>query len=234
MTFYNSYFVFTHLNKIVLQKKKIDTQLKLHIPYYLVLIHQFVTLGYCYSNYLFSFQQNSLLFLNIKFLISFYFQMNLFIFLPVICLFLHDVSPSLGKLSTRAIKCVFLGYFSLRKGNQCYSSKIRKVLHVCQCHHFEKTIFFPSFIHDDDFVQQVFPIPLVEPLVSLVHDTLNQSNAQSSMSTKPSLPPIISYQHMTQMANLILHGKSSSSNPSPHHSIPWFLIMKILGWLIAL
>jgi hypothetical protein len=34
--------------------------------------------------------------------------------------FVHDLSPGRDKLSPRAVKCVFLGYYRVQKGYQCY------------------------------------------------------------------------------------------------------------------
>jgi len=52
---------------------------------------------------------------------------------------------------------------------------------------FEETPFFPSCTQEVDFVQQVFLIPLVEPLGFHAHDTLNQTNIPIS-SPSPSPP----------------------------------------------
>ena len=36
------------------------------------------------------------------------------------CAYAHDYNPSLDKLSTKALKCVFVGYSNTQKGYRCY------------------------------------------------------------------------------------------------------------------
>lgn len=41
--------------------------------------------------------------------------------------YVHDQSPTRGKLDPRAIKCVFLGYSSTKKGYKCYHPSTKKI-----------------------------------------------------------------------------------------------------------
>ncbi|RDX80742.1 hypothetical protein CR513_38674, partial [Mucuna pruriens] len=76
--------------------------------------------------------------------------------------FVHDVSLSRNKLSTRAIKCVFLGYSRLQKGYKCYSSFTKRHYLSADVTFFEETMFF-STKDDFDSIQQALPILYLRP-----------------------------------------------------------------------
>jgi len=52
--------------------------------------------------------------------------------------------PDLDKLPTRTIKCVFLGYYRLQKGYECYSHEIQKYYLFAYVTLFEPTPFPPT------------------------------------------------------------------------------------------
>ena len=56
--------------------------------------------------------------------------------------FVHNVPLGLDKLSTKAIKCVFLGYSRLHKGYKCYSPSIKRYYMSTDVTFFENTPFF--------------------------------------------------------------------------------------------
>ena len=62
--------------------------------------------------------------------------------------FVHDLSLGLDKLSSRALKCVFLGYSRLQKGYQCYSPETKKYYMSANVTFFEQTPYFSSSIQD--------------------------------------------------------------------------------------
>jgi len=83
-----------------------------------------------------------------------YFKL-LLVFLVVFCTWLIF---SLDKLSARAIKCVFLGYYRLQERYRCYSPETKRYYMSANVNVFE----VPS-LHEVDYVQQIFPIIVVEP-----------------------------------------------------------------------
>jgi len=67
--------------------------------------------------------------------------------LDVLC-FVHDVSTTLDKLSTRAIKCVFWGYSCLSEGYKRYSPKNKSYCMSTKVTFFENIPFSLSFVQD--------------------------------------------------------------------------------------
>ena len=122
--------------------------------------------------------------------------------------FVHDMSPSLHKLSARSIKCVFLGYSRLQKGYQCYSPETKKYYMTAHVTFFEQSPFFPTTTCDSNFVQHVLPIPFIESPAPIVQNIVSNP-------TEPLAPPIFTYQRRNQMASPILQGESSFEGDSP-------------------
>ena len=131
--------------------------------------------------------------------------------------FVHDLSPSLGKLSARSIKCVFLGYSRLQKGYKCYSPTTRRYYMSADVT-FEGTPFFSPSVDHTSSLQEVLPIPSPCPL----------GNSNQNVSVVPSFPPnspevasppLITDQHRTRQIGFPLpevsprDPRSSSTSP---------------------
>jgi len=119
--------------------------------------------------------------------------------------FVHDLSLELDKLSTRAVKFVFLDHFRLQKEYHCSSSRTKKYYMSANVTFFELILYYSSSIQDVYSIQQVLPIPLVESIVPCASDSPN--SVQNPI--EPSSPSLITYQSMIQMTSPMLLGKSS-------------------------
>ncbi|CAH9069280.1 unnamed protein product [Cuscuta europaea] len=80
--------------------------------------------------------------------------------------FVQDLSPSLDKLSPRAIKCIFLGYSRVQKGYRCYSPSTHRFYTSADVSFFEDQPYFTPQVEVES-VSQVLPIPHLTPLSPL-------------------------------------------------------------------
>nr|KYP56835.1 Regulation of nuclear pre-mRNA domain-containing protein 1B [Cajanus cajan] len=84
--------------------------------------------------------------------------------------FVHDVSPDLDKLFTKAIKCVFLCYSRLQKGYRCHSPMTKKYMSVDVSYHRLSLLYF-------SFVSYISPFTIPKN----VHEVLNHSGWRQAM-----------------------------------------------------
>jgi len=126
--------------------------------------------------------------------------------------FVHQMSPTLDKLSPRSIKCVFLGYCRSQKGYRCYDPVSHKFFHSADVTFFESTPYFTQSYPYSDLEQSVtLPLPLPLPSPSqhpaTAVDRLSHPDLQvyTRRAPPPSSVPVSAPQEST----------SPSSNPSP-------------------
>ncbi|RVW19974.1 Retrovirus-related Pol polyprotein from transposon TNT 1-94 [Vitis vinifera] len=77
--------------------------------------------------------------------------------------FVHILTPGQDKLSAKAMKCLFLGYFRLQKGYRCYSLETHRYFISSDVTFFEDSPFF-STTSESLPVSEVLSIPIVSPL----------------------------------------------------------------------
>ena len=75
--------------------------------------------------------------------------------------FVHILTPGQDKLSAKATKCIFLGYFRLHKGYRCYSPKTHQYFLSADVNFFEDSPFFSS--SESLPVSKVLPLPIISP-----------------------------------------------------------------------
>ena len=75
--------------------------------------------------------------------------------------FVHILTSGQDKLSTKATKCVFLGYSRLRRGYHCYSPDTNRYFIFADVTFFEDSSFFSSAVRPS--TPDVLSIPLVLP-----------------------------------------------------------------------
>ncbi|WVY96008.1 hypothetical protein V8G54_028159 [Vigna mungo] len=123
------------------------------------------------------------------------------------------MSPGLDKLSTCAIKCVFLSYSCLQKRYRCYSLKTKNYYMFVNVTFFEETPYFSPSAQDIHLIQHVLPILVAESSIPSVHANVNFS--QSLL--EPSSPLIDILHHKTPRNNPVIqeYSESSTSNSSP-------------------
>ena len=96
---------------------------------------------------------------------SLLFPDQLLYFLPprVFCCtcFVHILTPGQDKLSTKATKCIFLGYSRLQKGYRCYSSETHRYFLSADVTFFKNSPFFS--ISESLLVSKVLPLPIIFP-----------------------------------------------------------------------
>ena len=73
--------------------------------------------------------------------------------------FVHILTPGQDKLSAKATKCVFLGYFHLQRGYRCYSLDTNRYFISANVTFFEDPPFFSSVVRHS--ILDVLSIPLV-------------------------------------------------------------------------
>jgi len=101
-------------------------------------------------------------------------------------IFVHVHSPYWGKLDPRAIKCVFIGYASNKKGYKCYHPQSRKVYVSKDVTFHETKSFFPSSHLQRESIQEaevleLSPFPLLQDFILRVN---NKDPAPASLPKK--------------------------------------------------
>ena len=84
--------------------------------------------------------------------------------------FVHILTSGKDKLSTKATKCVFLGYSRLQQGYRCYSLDTHRYFFSADVTFFENSSLFPT-THSPNF--DVISLPLIY----LILDTSNVPQA---------------------------------------------------------
>ena len=75
--------------------------------------------------------------------------------------FVHILTPGQDKLSTKATKCIFLGYPTLQKGYRCYSSETHRYFLSADATFFDDSLFFST--SESLPVSEVLPLPIISP-----------------------------------------------------------------------
>ena len=73
--------------------------------------------------------------------------------------FVHILTPEQDKLSTKATKCIFLGYSRLQKGYRCYSPQTHQYFLSADVTFFDDSPFFSS--SESLPVTKVLPLPII-------------------------------------------------------------------------
>ena len=73
----------------------------------------------------------------------------------------HILTLGQDKLSTKATKCIFLGYSRLQKGYRCYSPQTLRYFLSAYVTFFEDSPFFSS--SESLHVTEVLPLPIISP-----------------------------------------------------------------------
>jgi hypothetical protein len=93
--------------------------------------------------------------------------------------FVHQLVPGVDKLSPRAVKCIFFGYFRTQKGYRCYSPSLHRFFTCADVTFFESTPYYSESYSPID-LDESFPLPCPIPLPS------PESSTESSSPPSPS------------------------------------------------
>ena len=75
--------------------------------------------------------------------------------------FVHTLTPGQDKLSTKATKCIFLGYSRRQKGYRCYSPDTHRYFLFADVTFYENSPFFLS--SESLPIYEVLPLPYISP-----------------------------------------------------------------------
>ena len=75
--------------------------------------------------------------------------------------FVHILNPGQDKLSAKATKCIFLGFFRLQKGYRCYYPQTHRYFLSADVTFFEDSLFFSS--SQSLPVTEILPLPIISP-----------------------------------------------------------------------
>ena len=101
--------------------------------------------------------------------------------------FVHILTPGQDKLSTKAKKCVFLGYSRLQMSYRCYSPNTNCYFISVDVTFFEDSSFFSSTVHPS--IPDVFSIPLVLPSPDFPSPPTDVVTRPLQVYTRPPRPP---------------------------------------------
>ena len=102
--------------------------------------------------------------------------------------FVHILTPGQDKLSTKATKCIFLGYSRLQKGFRCYSSKTHRHFLVADVTFFEDSSFFST--SESLLVSEVLPLSIISPLDAMSSRPLQVYHRRHRVFVPPSLAEV--------------------------------------------
>lgn len=78
--------------------------------------------------------------------------------------FVHDLSPGKDKLSTKILKCIFIGYSCIKKGYRCFFPQLQWYIFSSDITFFEGSPFFSVSVSPDEICNlDVRDIPFVIP-----------------------------------------------------------------------
>ena len=82
--------------------------------------------------------------------------------------FVRDVRPQVSKLDPKSLKCIFVGYFHVKKGYKCYCPTLRRYFMFTDVAFFEITQFsLPPTVtsprEDDDLLVYYVSLPVPTP-----------------------------------------------------------------------
>ena len=155
----------------------------------------------------------------------------LYFFLPRVfgcTCFVHILTPGQDKLSTKATKCIFLGYSRLPKGYRCYSPQTHRYFLFADVTFFEDSPFFSS--SESLPVTEVLPLPIISlprfddvssRPIQVYHRrhcaavTLPSAEAPADSLPLPSASPTPARPVADNLPIALRKGNRSTSNPHP-------------------
>ncbi|RVX09482.1 Retrovirus-related Pol polyprotein from transposon TNT 1-94 [Vitis vinifera] len=102
--------------------------------------------------------------------------------------FVHILTPGQDKLSTKATKCIFLGYSRLQKGYCCYSSETHRYFLSADVTFFEDSPFFS--ISESLPISEVLPLPIISPPDAVPFRLLQVYHRRHRVPVPPSLAEV--------------------------------------------
>ena len=131
--------------------------------------------------------------------------------------FVHILTPGQDKLSTKATKCVFLGYSCLQKGYRSYSPDINRYFISVDVTFFEDSSFFSSAAYSH--VSDVLSIPLLlsspdfpSPPMDVVTRQLQVSTHCPRPRPRPPTGPLVESSSTPQSSHALV--------PQPPNDLP--------------
>ncbi|RVW72021.1 Retrovirus-related Pol polyprotein from transposon RE1 [Vitis vinifera] len=94
----------------------------------------------------------------------------------------------MDKLSTKATKCIFLGYSRLQKGYRCYSSETHRYFLSADVTFFEDSPFFST--SKSLLVSEVLPLPIISPPDAVPSCPLKVYHCRHHVVVSPSLAEV--------------------------------------------
>ena len=150
----------------------------------------------------------------------------LFCLPPCVC-FVHILTPRQDKLSTKATKCVFLGYSRIQMGYRCYSPNNNRYFISVDVTFFEDSSFSSATLLS---VPKVLTIPLVLPSPDFPSPLTNVMTRPLQVYTRlprPPTRPLIDSSSMPQSPSAPVQ-QSSDDLPIAIRKVPSLLLTHIL------
>ncbi|RVW90254.1 Retrovirus-related Pol polyprotein from transposon RE2 [Vitis vinifera] len=93
------------------------------------------------------------------------------------------------KISTRATKCIFVGYYRLQKGYRCYSSETHRYFLSADVTFFEDSPFFST--SESLPISEVLPLPIISPPDAMPSRPLQVYHRRHRIPVPPSLAEVL-------------------------------------------
>ncbi|RVW60977.1 Retrovirus-related Pol polyprotein from transposon RE2 [Vitis vinifera] len=122
--------------------------------------------------------------------------------------FVHILTPGQDKLSTKAMKCLFLGYSRLQKGYRCYSLETHRYFISADVTFFEDSPFFST-------TSESLPVSEVYHRRPCVVAPLPFAEAPADSLPIPSASPAPALPSPNDLPIAVRKGTRSTSNPHP-------------------